>query len=176
MNFEAFWEAYRQAREARLYDTWMISDSGPRPTTEAVTEETLRELTDQVIRYEEMVASAAAEYQMLDRLSSELNLHYDAGYAAENQEPSGVVPLGPDAPQNIRYAYEQATQHLEDVRRSLDGHLQIVQALLATYIDARGKVEHDLGWQAYVRDTFGVDPSQIPREEKRLLIEPRLAA
>jgi hypothetical protein len=168
MDFDAFREAAREANAAPLYDRWLIGVVGPTPSTDSPTAETLQVLTDQLIEYEQGMAEVPGLLSALDDLASRLNYYYDPEYAAQ-EDPQGMPVRSFNAPSNIRYVYHAAVAHLAESRASLNDQAQIVQSLVSTYTAARAKVEHDLQWQEYVRDQFGVDPASIPREVRAKL-------
>lgn len=169
MDIQAFYAATREAINLPGYDDWLVGYAGPRPTLEQPTDETLQALTEAVILYEEAVAAIPAEFAKLDELSSRINYLYDPVYAAQ---PGDANARDPADPAIVRWRYETSIENLIKVRGTLTAQAGIIQALLSTYTAARAKVEHDLGWQAYVRDQFGVDPASIEREIKLLVLEP----
>lgn len=165
MDFDAFQAVAMEALRQRPYDNWMIDDYGTAPADNAATQDELDRLTAKLIEYEQVAALIPEERDRLDDLSSKLNYLYDPEYAAGDEIPGRE--RSNQSPAAIRSWYEMAVANLAEVRASLNGHAQIVQALVSAYTAARAKVEHDLGWQAYVREQFGVDPSTIERENKR---------
>jgi hypothetical protein len=165
MDIEQFYEVSREAMNLQSYDTWLIGERGPVPSTDQPTAETLQELTDKLIEYETGLAFAPQELNRLDDLASRLNYFYDPEYAAQPDPPD--MRRDNALPSVIRWRYETSVARLAEVRASLNDQVQVLQALVSTYTAARAKVEHDLAWQEYVRTNFGVDPSAIPREKAR---------
>lgn len=164
MDIEAFTAVAREILQLQPYDQWLVGYGPPTPSTENPTQETLDALTEKVIEYEGVLAAVPAELDRLDDLGSRLNYYYDAAYAAQ-EDPTGSE-RSDAAPSIVRWRYETCTARLAETRATLNGQVQVFQALLSTYTAARAKVEHDLQWQEYVREQFGVDPAAIPRAVK----------
>ena len=171
MDFDAFYAATAEAYRLLPYDSYGVGLTGPRPDAGAPTAEWLQEATDKLIGFEDMAAQIPALLDGLDDLASRLNYHYDPEWAAlpDDQAGSyfadGIVPYR-TMPSFVRSSYDGAVARLAEVRASLNAYAQIIQTMVSLWTAARAKIEHDLGWQSYVQERFGIDPASVPRDVK----------
>ena len=162
MDIDGFWKAHAAAMALDPYDVYLIDIRGPKPGDETPTDADLTAATETVISIEQELALIPGLLDAIDDASSSLNYFYDADYASQPGDPAlrqGYAPA-------ILSAYERAVEHLSAVRSSLNAQAQVLQALLSAWISARAKIEHDLGWQSYVQERFGIDPASVPRDVK----------
>lgn len=161
MDINAFGGIYRQIMALPALDQNYVGWSGPRPSDENPTQADLDHFTEQVIAIERDITESLNALREIDRLGSYLNLYYDAREAAEAADLSG--PAGRTAIAAAQYMYGQAETHLALRRTEVEQYMQVLQAQLVVFAEARAKVEHDLRWQEYVAERFGADMSTEPR-------------
>ncbi len=130
--------------------------AGPQLSGAAPTEADLETATERVIEIETSVNVVMDQLQRVDDLASALNYHFDRRAASD----------GSDAGASAQQTYDAAVSALSSARQSLRDQHMMLQAQISAWSAARAKIEHDLQWQGYVADSFGVDPLQIEREVK----------
>lgn len=175
MDFDAFWAAVVDAQRQMAIDTPAFGLQGPGVSLDSPTPAALEAATDTLIQLEQQLAGIPDRLVAIDDLASRINYHYDPEYAALPDAEAtayfdGFVPRR-DAPSSVRSGYEGGVAHLTTVRASLIAEQQVLQALVSTWTAARAKIEHDLHWQAYLRDNHGIDPASIERELKARVVD-----
>lgn len=119
--------------------------AGPVPPAGDPTEDDLREATEQAIAYEDALAAANAQIQALNDLYARMNFDLPTGY-------------------------ETAVEVAKDKFTAWADYRDLVQQALVLWSEARAKIEHDLEWQAYERQTYGVKSAPRGRAGGRPLL------
>lgn len=161
MDVNAFGGIYRQIMALPAVDQTFLGFTGPRPSDQNPTQADLEHFTEKVIELEQRLVEAVAALREIDRLGSDLNLYYDAAEAAEAASATGSA--GRTVLAAAQYMYEQATTILAVRRAEIEQYMQVLQGQLVLFSEARAKVEHDLRWQEYVAERFGVDMADEQR-------------
>ncbi len=162
MDMTAFRAAYTAAMGMPFFDTQFVDVVGPRLTGDNPTQRNLDEVTEHVIALEQGIPKLIGYLRQVDEAGSALNLAYDAELAAE------AAASGERRPEAAaQYMYEQATARLVETRTAIEQTMEIEQRQLVLFAEARARIEHDLRWQEFVAERFGVDMSTEERGFKR---------